>query len=66
MVEAGYLESSKGASRDLGSKGLDAQSSEKPKCPECRSLRLFRSGLCYLADGRSVQRWLCRDCGYRF
>ena len=66
MVEAGYLESSKGASRDLGSKGLDAQSSEKPKCPECRSLRLFRSGLRYLADGRSVQRWLCRDCGYRF
>jgi len=35
-------------------------------CPECGSRRLYRDGLRYLADGTSVQRWLCRDCGYRF
>jgi integrase len=36
------------------------------QCPRCGSTRLYRDGLRYLADGTSVQRWLCRDCGYRF
>jgi len=35
-------------------------------CPECGSTRLYRDGLRYLADGSQVQRWLCRNCGYRF
>jgi integrase len=35
-------------------------------CPECSSKKLYRDGIRYLADGFSVQRWLCRDCGYRF
>lgn len=37
-----------------------------PRCPECGSARLYKDGLRYLADGTSVQRYLCRDCGYRF
>jgi len=36
------------------------------KCPNCGSRRLYRDGLRYLSDGTSVQRWLCRNCGYRF
>ncbi|MGB9854835.1 MAG: tyrosine-type recombinase/integrase [Candidatus Bathyarchaeales archaeon] len=37
-----------------------------PSCPECGSTRLYRDGLRYLADGEAVQRWLCRNCGFRF
>ena len=36
------------------------------KCPHCGSKRLFKDGKRKLADGRKVQRYLCRDCGYRF
>ncbi|MEJ5327414.1 MAG: tyrosine-type recombinase/integrase [Candidatus Bathyarchaeia archaeon] len=36
------------------------------KCPQCGSDRLYKDGLRYLGDGTSVQRWLCRNCGYRF
>jgi integrase len=36
------------------------------KCPECGSGRLYKDGLRYLTDGTTVQRWLCRNCGYRF
>jgi integrase/recombinase XerD len=35
-------------------------------CPQCGSKKLFKDGLRYTADNSSVQRWLCRDCGYRF
>ena len=35
-------------------------------CPQCGSERLYKDGLRYLKDGSTVQRWLCRDCGYRF
>jgi len=35
-------------------------------CPQCGSAKLYRDGLRYLQDGSSLQRWLCRDCGYRF
>jgi integrase len=35
-------------------------------CPECGSTRLYRDGFRQLSDGSSVQRWLCRQCGYRF
>ncbi len=37
-----------------------------PACPECGSQKLYKDGLRYLTDGSSVQRWLCRLCGYRF
>jgi len=36
------------------------------KCPECGSNRLYRDGWRRLADGSAAQRWLCRECGYRF
>ncbi|MGC8999178.1 MAG: IS1/IS1595 family N-terminal zinc-binding domain-containing protein, partial [Candidatus Bathyarchaeia archaeon] len=36
------------------------------KCPQCGSKRLYRDGLRYLSDGSTVQRWLCRECTYRF
>ena len=35
-------------------------------CPECNSERFFRDGFRVLADGSRVQRYICRDCGYRF
>jgi len=37
-----------------------------PVCPECGSQKLYKSGFRYLKDGTTVQRWLCRECGYRF
>jgi integrase/predicted RNA-binding Zn-ribbon protein involved in translation (DUF1610 family) len=41
-------------------------SAESIVCPECGSKMLYRAGLRYLEDGNTVQRWLCRHCGYRF
>jgi len=40
-------------------------SSEAIACPECGSIRIWKDGVRYTADGE-VQRYLCRDCGYRF
>jgi integrase len=37
-----------------------------PMCPECGSSKIYKDGLRYLANGETVQRYLCRDCGYRF
>lgn len=34
-------------------------------CPSCHSSRVFRDGLRRIAQG-SIQRFLCRSCGYRF
>lgn len=38
----------------------------KEKCPECGSDLLYKDGLRHLANGESVQRYVCRKCGYRF
>ena len=38
----------------------------KLKCPECSSERLYKDGLRYPPVLEPIQRWLCRDCGYRF
>ena len=35
-------------------------------CPQCGSKRVWKDGIRRLADGSVIQRWLCRDCGYRF
>jgi len=35
-------------------------------CPQCGSRLLYKDGLRYLADGSTIQRYLCRNCGYRF
>ena len=34
-------------------------------CPECRSKKTWKDGLRYV-QGTSIQRHLCRSCGYRF
>jgi transposase-like protein len=39
--------------------------SKEPNCPECTSQRVWRDGLRRTAYG-DVQRWICRECGYRF
>jgi DNA-directed RNA polymerase subunit RPC12/RpoP len=46
--------------------GDEQMSKESVKCPRCSSQRLFRDGVRYIADSLGIQRWLCRDCGYRF
>ena len=35
-------------------------------CPQCGSDRLYRDGLRYLSSGKTVQRYYCCSCGYRF
>jgi integrase len=36
------------------------------RCTQCGSGRLYKDGLRYLENGMIAQRWLCRECGYRF
>jgi integrase len=36
------------------------------RCPECGSTRIDKAGFRYLANGSSVQRFQCCECGYRF
>ena len=38
---------------------------QPPKCPECASQKVWKDGLRCTKQGE-VQRYLCRDCGYRF
>lgn len=54
-----------GSQRD-GKSDSKESASASPLCPQCGSSKLYRDGLRYLADGSSVQRWLCRECAYRF
>ena len=49
-----------------GKSDTEESAGANPLCPQCGSSKLYRDGLRYLADGSSVQRWLCRDCAYRF
>jgi predicted Zn-ribbon and HTH transcriptional regulator len=37
-----------------------------PRCPTCNSARVYRDGLRRRSSGETAQRFLCRDCGYRF
>jgi integrase/DNA-directed RNA polymerase subunit M/transcription elongation factor TFIIS len=53
----------KAATKDMGLSFVNPSF----KCPECGSERPFyKDGLRYLKDGSTVQRYLCRSCGYRF
>ena len=36
------------------------------RCPSCGSEKIWRDGFRVLRDGRTVQRYLCRTCGFRF
>jgi len=42
------------------------QTSKRIQCPECGSKRLYKDGFRYSADGKPIQRYLCRNCFYRF
>jgi integrase len=53
-------------SQKEGKSDLQKSASANPLCPQCGSQRLYRDGLRYLSDGSSIQRWLCRNCAYRF
>jgi len=35
-------------------------------CPECNSKRIWKDGIRHLNDGTTVQRYVCRDCSFRF
>lgn len=35
-------------------------------CPQCNSEHIYKDGLRYLINGSSLQRYLCRECGFRF
>ena len=37
-----------------------------PVCPQCGSKKVWRDGLRYSLFGDRIQRWLCRNCGFRF
>jgi integrase/recombinase XerD len=59
-------------SRPKGEKPAEAKtsahalrSSLEKACPQCNSKRLYKDGLRY-TNSEAVQRFLCRDCGYRF
>jgi predicted RNA-binding Zn-ribbon protein involved in translation (DUF1610 family) len=43
-----------------------SEASHSISCPQCGSDRLYRDGWRYLEVGSTVQRFLCRSCGYRF
>lgn len=38
---------------------------QPPKCPECTSQKVWKDGIRRTTQG-DVQRWVCRDCGFRF
>jgi len=40
--------------------------SRVPACPQCGFTRVWKDGIRRLTDGPVIQRWLCRECGYRF
>jgi len=48
-----------------GKSDLARPPAQPPKCPECTSQRVWKDGTRYTKQG-DVQRYLCRNCGYRF
>ena len=43
-----------------------ANTSPLSPCPQCGSKKVWRDGLRSPMFGNPIQRWLCRDCGFRF
>jgi len=44
-----------------------AMAEQKPiRCPQCNSTLIWKDGLRYMLNGNAVQRYICRNCGYRF
>ena len=42
------------------------QEEPQPTCPQCKSTKVCKDGMRYLTNGEVIQRWLCKNCGYRF
>jgi len=49
-----------------GSAGTSPHKPSSPKYPECGSDRVWKDGLRQTSTGRQVQRYICRNCGFRF
>jgi integrase len=59
-----------GRRQDADGKSVECRLPHPPKqpineCPECHSQRLYKDGVRQTNSG-DVQRYLCRECGYRF
>jgi integrase/ribosomal protein L37AE/L43A len=57
--------------KEAGSKNSESErvrgsAGASPLCPQCGSNKLWRDGLRYSPFGDKIQRWLCRNCGFRF
>jgi integrase len=48
------------------SESADGSADISPLCPRCGSKKLWRDGNNYTIFKERIQRWLCRDCSYRF
>jgi len=56
----------RGGEKGSGGIGCQPPSADRlPVCPSCQSARIFKDGLRIAKEGR-IQRYVCRDCGYRF
>lgn len=71
--KAGLPQAPKAHTRQSGLNNWKSARSSGPhqppiRCPECGSDRIWKDGLRYPRGnkGTPVQRYLCRDCGYRF
>jgi integrase/predicted RNA-binding Zn-ribbon protein involved in translation (DUF1610 family) len=66
---AGFQEISKFGkvgSPNSGKSDSSESAGTSPLCPQCGSKKLWRDGLRYSPFGDRIQRWLCRNCGFRF
>jgi integrase len=55
----------KAGPKSCKSEPADGFTGVSPLCPQCKSKKLWRDGN-YTLFHEKIQRWLCRDCGYRF
>ena len=67
--EAGFHDNEHTWQSGLNNGKLDQPdpATQPPKCPECNNQRVWKDGLRHnQSNGQTVQRWLCRNCGFRF
>ncbi len=38
----------------------------RPKCPRCNGLQVYKNGSNSLKDGSTIQRWFCQNCRKTF
>jgi integrase len=56
---------------ELASKSCKLESAKgsagiSPLCPQCKSKKVWKDGARYSMFGEKIQRWLCRDCSFKF